>query len=1053
MPQRCLLLFTLLPFLALSAASDGIVRKERDLPNPLEVQLRRQADVRSKAAKLAGIQGVPPYLKAGNDRVLVLLVEFAGTDSFEFVPTGDKKSTWDPYGVSDTSEWAGSVGDCSNIIKARGITAPKRFTYSGPLHNRIARPDSSEDTSGTMIWAEDFSPKYYQDLSFGDGLKYSYSREDGSIAEVNLAGRSVRSYYKDASGGRYEIDGDVIGWLQVPHSVWWYGADPCPGRRSTPSGTSFQSHGAIPGAGNVGSLVTDALEAAKSEYPNLDWSQYDLNHDGVIDRLWIIHAGLGEEESPSLLSRTDYGEGGIWSMSSNLSPAYEIKPGIKAGPYIIMPENAGIAVLAHEYAHNLGADDLYAYNGGDPSPGFWTIMADDWTGNPIGSMPSMFDPMHLDWWGWLEPLVITDPTQEYTVTLGQASEFPADTGAHRGVRIDLPDGKRTHPVKPNGQSYYWSGKTNMAVGRMTQMYAATLPPDSKAALVFQMAHDLEFEWDFLHVQVSTDGARTWTTLANEHTTCTRATGWGGPDSGVPLDMCAAKVGGFSGKSREYPKLVEERFDLARFAGQYVQIRFLYVTDVTMVLAGAFLDDIRIVDGANVLFADDAESTDAKWSLAAPWAKSAGFQSYQHSYYLQWRNTSPESGGFDSALTAQGWRYAPAAGGLLVWYNNRFYTDNELTSYLRDPPSFGPKGMMLLVDAHPDPYRDPLRIYQGYANEGANAAVRSQVRDAAFSLVDYPAFNLFGVRYEGRPAVPLFSDARGYYPGAEHVSRGPGYDPPLWQWLTRQWDASAVLPSTVDYPLLAPGYSGSSEFRWRCSPNLAAWTMGCSFLGTNVGLGYDGGNGNPGDVQGQYGWNVEILEQNEATATVRIWNSRDRDLPPFVYIKSPAPGSTVSGAVSIDVQASDDSGIARAELLVDGVLRAQSEVPPFRFDWDTSGDSNGARQVVVKVWDSSGQVREDVHQVILANPEAPTVRMLNLKGGADVSGVFRVEVDATSGALLELFVDGGKAASFDGMHADWDTGQWEPGFHWVQVVARAPDGRTADCGAMVRIPAR
>jgi hypothetical protein len=136
-----------------------------------------------------------------------------------------------------------------------------------------------------------------------------------------------------------------------------------------------------------------------------------------------------------------------------------------------------------------------------------------------------------------------------------------------------------------------------------------------------------------------------------------------------------------------------------------------------------------------------------------------------------------------------------------------------------------------------------------------------------------------------------------------------------------------------------------------------------------------------------------------------------------------------------------------------VLRAQSEVPPFRFDWDTSGDSNGARQVVVKVWDSSGQVREDVHQVILANPEAPTVRMLNLKGGADVSGVFRVEVDATSGALLELFVDGGKAASFDGMHADWDTGQWEPGFHWVQVVARAPDGRTADCGAMVRIPAR
>ena len=31
----------------------------------------------------------------------------------------------------------------------------------------------------------------------------------------------------------------------------------------------------------------------------------------------------------------------------------------------MMPENGGIGVFAHEYAHNLGAIDLYAYGSGE----------------------------------------------------------------------------------------------------------------------------------------------------------------------------------------------------------------------------------------------------------------------------------------------------------------------------------------------------------------------------------------------------------------------------------------------------------------------------------------------------------------------------------------------------------------------------------------------------------------------------------------------------------------------------------------------------------------
>ena len=48
-----------------------------------------------------------------------------------------------------------------------------------------------------------------------------------------------------------------------------------------------------------------------------------------------------------------------------------------------------------------------------------------------------------------------------------------------------------------------------------------------------------------------------------------------------------------------------------------------------------------------------------------------------------------------------------------------------------------------------------------------------------------------------------------------------------------------------------------------------------------GLGYNGGTGNPGDVSGQYGWNVRIMSQTATTASITVWNSN--------YIKNDAKG--------------------------------------------------------------------------------------------------------------------------------------------------------------------
>jgi immune inhibitor A len=815
----------------------------------------------------------------GTDRVLVILVEFAGTDVFTWT---QGVSTWDPYGRADPAELGpGGAGDCSLII-----TQTKTFTYTGPLHNQIPRPLSAADRSGDSIWTEDFGRGWFEAFMWGDGVEFNYSRQDGSKVYEDFRGQSVKQYFMDLSDGKYEIFGDVIGWVQVPHSTWYYDADQCPGARS---GVSV-SRGVIPGAGNARTLVRDALDKVNELYPSFDWKKYDQDGDGVIDRLWIVHSGYGEEDSTTLLNRTDYSEAAVWSHSSSVVPAYPVSPDVAAGPYIVMPENGGIGVFAHEYAHNLGAMDLYAYDLGETSTGFWALQADDWTGYPIGYEPPAPDPMHLDWWGWLQPKTIIDPNQSYVVTVGQASEFPGNTtptaaspdagGLYRGVKIVLPNGNAPLPVRPwQGSYYWWGGKVDVANAAMTTKNPIALTGGTTATLTFETAYGIETGWDFMWLQVSTDAGVTWQTMTNTHTTCTHDPSWIGELYGFPADLCGAGLGGLTGYNTAFPAADAETFDLTPFIGQSILLRFWYMTDWGTTNEGPFVDNVQVAVGGTPVFTDDAESGDANWTYAAPWQRSTGLQSFTHNYYLQWRNIS-STGGYDSALGDARWRYGPANTGLLAWYNNDFYNDNEIYHYLQDFPSFGPKGKMLVVDSHPEPYRDPDRVVN-YPNAISNLVSRSMMRDATFSLsnavnFNYPSLDTDGKinAYAGQPSVSAFDDSMGYYPGIERTRRG-AFPCVSFQWYDKMWDTSAVLPAKGYYSTKATGGAG---FTTATGIRMRGWINPAGLCGAGwYGFWYTpwstpANTGNPGDENVDYGWRVQILSQTEQTATLRIWNT-------------------------------------------------------------------------------------------------------------------------------------------------------------------------------------
>lgn len=89
--------------------------------------------------------------------------------------------------------------------------------------------------------------------------------------------------------------------------------------------------------------------------------------------------------------------------------------------------------------------------------------------------------------------------------------------------------------------------------------------------------------------------------------------------------------------------------------------------------------------------------------------------------------------------------------------------------------------------------------------------------------------------------------------------------------------------------------------------------------------------------------------------------------PSVAIASPAGNSTVSGVVAINVNASDNVGVTRVELKVNGALAASDSSNPFGFSWDSTGVANGISSLVTLAYDAAGNVAtSNTVQVNVAN---------------------------------------------------------------------------------------
>jgi hypothetical protein len=124
---------------------------------------------------------------------------------------------------------------------------------------------------------------------------------------------------------------------------------------------------------------------------------------------------------------------------------------------------------------------------------------------------------------------------------------------------------------------------------------ANLSSVESATLNFDNYLDIEEQWDFGVVQVSTDGGETWTSLENENTRSDVV------EEGYP--KIKENVPGFTGNLKTWR---EESFDLSEYAGQKVLVSFRYLTDWGHTDGGWFIDNIEIPE---IGYTNDGSSTE------------------------------------------------------------------------------------------------------------------------------------------------------------------------------------------------------------------------------------------------------------------------------------------------------------------------------------------------------------------------------------------------------------------------------------------------------------
>ncbi len=205
----------------------------------------------------------------------------------------------------------------------------------------------------------------------------------------------ANNYFSQLSRGSVSVNVDVHQvMVTAAGGLAAYGSDNGAERDSSNDGTHLPM------------LLAEEVVLANKQ--TIDWGKYDLDDDGTIDRLLILHATIGQESGGN--------SNRIWSHFTTFEDPIDLGNDLTVSHYAMASlgsKSDGFGTAMHEMLHQMGAYDLYPSDGQQTSiwkgVGDWDIMASgNW--NDDGKTPSLpmsstletigledFETLNFDW--------------------------------------------------------------------------------------------------------------------------------------------------------------------------------------------------------------------------------------------------------------------------------------------------------------------------------------------------------------------------------------------------------------------------------------------------------------------------------------------------------------------------------------------------------------------------------------------------------------------------------------------------------------------------------
>ncbi|KZN47102.1 immune inhibitor A domain-containing protein [Pseudoalteromonas luteoviolacea] len=579
---------------------------------------------------------------------------------------------------TQTREWHGDV------TTAKVLTILMEFN---DIPNNSMKPDDLP----SKHYLEHYSINHYQNLIYG---------QNGYSGPMAATLPTVRDYVLDQSGGSFDISGEVFGWYtsRFDHMVY---------KRDTRA------------------LVKEAVHHVLAD-ERFKLSDYDLNNDGEIDHLSIIHSSLGGESEPRAL-RPDPNSPYKQFIHSHRSTVNEeiknesVGKSARIGSYFIQPIDTPMGLYAHEFSHSLGLADEYDLTytqddygiAGETVASYSMMSSGSWGGVVRGSKPTGYSPyaklfLQNKYGGnWVQSTEINSEDLS-----AQGVVVPFSSAGVKGkyndlVKVNLPQLSKQLYQPVNDQAFDLTSYSEV-------IFAVSLNGSQAPSLSLDLNSEQSIHPSYgftLHVQV--------------------------PGTNISENIKPSNSDDFMmSQNNTFIRSTNKQWTKAHYdLSAFKDYDTVYVSLLNLAIAGdstyVAADNIEIFDGDKVAATVNSNHTEQVYFRYNAKLSNGSIQ-YTPYYLLEWR----QHVGFDESLKTEGMEE-----GLLVWYVDPSYmtdffdissTDNQVAAHPGE-------GWIGIVDAD----RNPIFEYQSeYTSTGQWVADRSiipqrsgeQIRDAAFNTL-------------------------------------------------------------------------------------------------------------------------------------------------------------------------------------------------------------------------------------------------------------------------------------------------------------------------------